>query len=323
MFRKGNFPLFKENKCPRIFTPGEGTMSEKLWKTHALAWKAAGIFFEWKRKKIFYRTGGTGENLLLLHGFPTSSWDWKDLWESLTSRYHVIALDYLGFGFSDKPKGGHYSVFQYADQAEDLLQDLKIDEVHLLAHDLGDTVAQELLARFREKLAGQRIGGPDLKSAFLLNGGIFPETHRPRTIQKLLNGPFGFFFSNLLNKSSFERNLSEIFGPETKPSKEELDGFWECVSNGGGRSVYHKLIRYIRERKLFRERWVGAILDFPVPFAFGDGLIDPVSGIQVVQRLKQFRPEAKIYEFPKIGHYPQTEAPEDVLKAYYNFRSQL
>lgn len=296
-------------------------MTENLWKTHALAWKAAGSFFEWKRRKIFYRTGGEGENLLLLHGFPTSSWDWKDLWTDLTSRYRVVALDYLGFGFSDKPKSGHYSVFQYADQAEDLLQELKIQKTHVLAHDLGDTVAQELLARFREKISGQRIGGPDLQSVFLLNGGIFPETHRPRAVQKLLNSPFGFFFSKLLNKTSFERNLSEVFGEGTKPSKEELEGFWECASNGGGKAIYHKLIRYIRERKLFRERWVGAILDCPVPFAFADGLADPVSGAHVVQRLRQFRPDATVYEFPHIGHYPQTESPKEVLSAYAKFRS--
>lgn len=201
------------------------------------------------KKKLFYRIGGEGEALLLLHGFPTSSWDWKDVWETLTRQYKVLTFDYLGFGFSEKPKDGHYSIFQYADQAEFFLQEQGIQKVHLLAHDLGDTVAQELVARFREKLSGQRIGGPDLESVFFLNGGIFPETHRPRAVQKLLNGPFGFLFSRLVNKTSFQKNFSEVFGPNTKPGKEELDGFWECVNNGGGKAIYHKLIRYMRERK--------------------------------------------------------------------------
>ncbi len=298
-------------------------MSQPLWKTHALAWKAAGSFFEWKKRKLFYRVGGEGEPILLLHGFPTSSWDWKDIWENLSHDYKLLSFDYLGFGFSDKPKGGHYSIFEYANQAEDFLQELGIDKVHILAHDLGDTVAQELIARYREKLSGQRIGGPEIASVFLLNGGIFPETHRPRTVQKLLNGPLGFLFSRLVNKSSFKKSFSDIFGPETKPSQEELDGFWECVSSGGGNYIYHKLIRYMRERKIFRERWVGSILDCPVPFAFADGLADPVSGKHVVDRLREFRPDATIYEFPGIGHYPQTEAPDQVLKAYAKFRTTV
>ncbi|PJZ69817.1 alpha/beta hydrolase [Leptospira perolatii] len=298
-------------------------MAHTSWKTHPLAWKASGSFFEWKHKKIFYREGGDGQALLLLHGFPTSSWDWKDVWEKLISKYHVIAPDYIGFGFSDKPKGGHYSIFEYADQVEALLDELNIKQVHILAHDLGDTVAQELLARFREKLAGQRIGGPEIKSAFFLNGGIFPETHRPRPVQKLLNSPLGFLFTKFINKRNFMVSFSAVFGPNSKPSHEELDGFWECINNGGGSAIYHKLIRYMRERKFFRERWVGAILDCPVPFAFADGLMDPVSGKHVVDRLKQFRPEALVYEIPGIGHYPQTEAPDEVIKAYFHFRKSV
>ncbi|EPG65631.1 alpha/beta fold hydrolase [Leptospira wolffii] len=296
---------------------------QSLWRTHALAWKAAGSFFEWKRKKLFYRTSGEGEALLLLHGFPTSSWDWKDIWEELSHSYKLFAFDYLGFGFSEKPKSGRYSIFEYADQAEDFLQEMGVEKVHILAHDLGDTVAQELIARYREKLSGQRIGGPELASVFLLNGGIFPETHKPRAVQKLLNGPFGFLFSRLINKASFRKSFTEIFGAATKPSQEELDGFWECVSNGGGNAIYHKLIRYMRERKSFRDRWVGSILDCPVPFAFADGLADPVSGKHVVDRLREFRPESKIYEFHGIGHYPQTEAPDSVLRAYKDFRTSV
>lgn len=301
----------------------EESMTEPLWRTHPLAWKASGAFFEWKKRKLFYRIGGEGEALLLLHGFPTSSWDWKDVWETLTHQYKVLTLDYLGFGFSEKPKDGHYSIFEYADQVEFFLQEQGIKKLHILAHDLGDTVAQELVARFREKLSGQRIGGPDLESVFFLNGGIFPETHRPRAVQKLLNGPLGFLFSRLVNKTSFQKSFSEVFGPNTKPVQEELDGFWECVNNGGGKLIYHKLIRYMRERKIFRDRWVGAILDSPIPYALADGLEDPVSGRHVVDRLREMRPDAKVYELPGIGHYPQTEAADQVLKAYSNFRSKL
>uniref|UniRef100_A0A2K5M5J7 AB hydrolase-1 domain-containing protein n=1 Tax=Cercocebus atys TaxID=9531 RepID=A0A2K5M5J7_CERAT len=71
------------------------------------SWKSSGKFFTYKGRPIFYRDSvdvvGSPEIVVLLHGFPTSSYDWYKIWEGLTLRFHrVIALDFLGFGFSDK-----------------------------------------------------------------------------------------------------------------------------------------------------------------------------------------------------------------------------
>ena len=271
------------------------------------AWRDKGQFLDWLGLRVFYRTQGSGEPLLLLHGFPTSSWDWKDLWDDLAARYQLIAFDYVGFGFSSKPRNGPYSIFSYADQAQLVLQTLGVDSFHILAHDLGDTVAQELLAR-----------KADIASVCLLNGGLFPELHRPRSIQKLLASPIGFLATRLINQKKFEQSFGEVFG--IKPSRAELDGFWECVKDGI--PIYHRLIGYMRERREHRGRWVPALLDESIPLAFIDGLVDPVSGAHMVGKLREQRPGAVITELPGIGHYPQTEAPDKVLAAYRAFRSQ-
>jgi len=283
------------------------------------AWRAAGQTFDWRGHRVFYREQGAGEPLLLLHGFPTSSWDWRHVWDELARSYRVIALDYLGFGFSDKPPEGPYSVFGYADQAEAVLARLGVAHVHVLAHDLGDTVAQELLARARERQGGA-IGCAALGSVCLLNGGLLPEIHRPRPVQKLLDSPIGFLVARLTNRRRFGRGLAGVFGPTTQPSEAELDGFWECASYGHGLRNYHHLIRYMRERKRHRDRWVTPILDGPVPRSFINGHLDPVSGKHVVDRLRALRPSLEIHDLPEIGHYPQTEAPADVLRAYAAFR---
>jgi pimeloyl-ACP methyl ester carboxylesterase len=283
-------------------------------------WRAAGQTFEWRGHRVYYREQGTGEPLLLLHGFPTSSWDWRHVWDELARHYRVIALDYVGFGFSDKPSQGPYSVFAYADQAEALLARLGVvTRVHVLAHDLGDSVAQELLARDRERRGG-RGGFAELASVCLLNGGIFPETHHPRTVQKLLNSPIGFLVARLSDRRRFGRGLSDVFGPNTKPSEAELDGFWECASSARGLRNFHRIIRYMRERRTNRERWVTPLVDGHVPLSFINGHLDPVSGKHVVDRLRELRPGAEIHELPEIGHYPQTEAPAEVLRAYAAFR---
>jgi len=286
-------------------------------------WRAAGGTFAWRGRRVFYREHGAGAPLLLLHGFPTSSWDWRHVWDDLARDHRVIAFDYLGFGFSDKPSGGPYSVFAYADQAEALLGRLRVGpRIHVLAHDLGDTVAQELLARDHERRGGHH-GLPELGSVCMLNGGIFPETHHPRTVQKLLDSPIGFVVSRLMNRARFGRGLAAVFGPDTQPSQAELDGFWECASFAHGERNYHLSIRYMRERRRHRARWVAPIVLGTVPMAFINGHLDPVSGRHVLVRLRELRPDAEIHDLPEIGHYPQTEAPAEVVRAYAAFRKRI
>src|SRR5262249_17754678 len=200
--------------------------------------------------------------------------------------YRVIALDYLGFGFSDKPSHGPYSVFAYADQAEAVLARLGVVRVHVLAHDLGDTVAQELLARDRERRGG-RGGFTELASVCLLNGGLFPETHRARPVQKLLASPIGFLVARFSGRERVGRGLSDVLGPDTKPTQAELDGFWECASASDGVHNFHRIIRYMTERRRYRDRWVAPIVDGHVPVSLINGHLDPVSGKHVVDRLRE------------------------------------
>ncbi|XP_010172988.1 mesoderm-specific transcript homolog protein, partial [Antrostomus carolinensis] len=117
-----------------------------------LSWRSSGGFFTYKDQNIFYRdsTGAVGSSdvVVLLHGFPTSSYDWYKIWEGLTQRFHrVIALDFVGFGFSDKPRPHRYSIFEQASIVEGLVRHLGLrhQRINLLSHDYGDTVAQELL----------------------------------------------------------------------------------------------------------------------------------------------------------------------------------
>uniref|UniRef100_A0A8K9URL0 Mesoderm specific transcript n=1 Tax=Oncorhynchus mykiss TaxID=8022 RepID=A0A8K9URL0_ONCMY len=154
-----------------------------------LTWRSAGAFFTFRSNNIFYRETygavGSSDVVILLHGFPTSSLDWYKIWEPLNRRFNrVIALDFLGFGFSDKPRPHRYSIFEQASVVEALVSHLGLTEqrVNLLSHDYGDTVALELLYRSDHN----RTGHLTINSLCLSNGGIFPETHHPRFLQKLL-----------------------------------------------------------------------------------------------------------------------------------------
>ncbi len=281
-------------------------------------WKNKGQYFDYKSHQIFNIDEGKGEVLLLIHGFPTASWDWWQMWDHLTTRFRVLTLDMIGFGFSAKPRKYPYSIFDQADLIEQLLHSKKINRVKMLSHDYGDTVAQELLARYHDRISNQQKG-LEITSLCLLNGGLFPETHHPLLIQKILMSPIGSIVGQLFNRKKLEKNFRKIFGPNTQPTEKELDDFWELISNNGGKKIFHLLIRYMQERKDNRERWVSAVQKATIPIRLINGVFDPISGQHMADRYRAIIPNPDVIELKNIGHFPLIESPGLVLKHYLEF----
>ena len=280
-------------------------------------WRSSGHFFEREGHRLFYVDSGGSDLpcLLLVHGFPTAGWDFAAVYPALAETHRVIVPDMLGFGFSDKPRGHDYSIVEQAGLIDALLGSLGIAEAAVLAHDYGDSVAQELMARQIDGDLGVHLTG-----VCLLNGGLFPETHRPRLVQRLLLSPAGPMIGRAMSQRAFDRSMRAIFGQATQPSRAELDGFWTLVNAGDGRQIVHRLIRYMPEREAMRERWLGGLRNSAMPLGLINGSADPVSGEHMVARFEQLveRPHF-IRRLPGIGHYPQVEAPVDVLDAYRAF----
>src|SRR5688572_4727863 len=149
-------------------------------------WRRAGRETTYNGHTVFYRDEGEGDAVLCIHGFPTASWDWERVWPGLTDRFRAIAPDMLGFGFSAKPPDYPYSILDQATLHERLLAELGVPRAHVLAHDYGDTVAQELLARAAEGRAAFEI-----RSICFLNGGLFPEQHSSATSTSASGGASG------------------------------------------------------------------------------------------------------------------------------------
>ncbi len=272
-------------------------------------WRRAGSVVCIHGHELFHRIDGQGTPLLLIHGFPTASWDWHALWPALCDRHRCFAPDLLGFGWSAKPRRHAYSVGDQATRIEALLAHHGVDRCAILAHDLGDTVAQELIART-----------PDRWTAVaLLNGGVFPECHRPLATQKLLAGPLGGLVARLGGRAALARGFRRIFGPDTQPDAPYLDACQSLIDAAGGRPVLARTIGYMRERVVHRERWVGALVRAPMPLRYIVGMADPISGAHVAARWRELIPHADVVELPGIGHYPQVEAPQAVLDAVLPF----
>ncbi|WP_319445264.1 MULTISPECIES: alpha/beta hydrolase [unclassified Mycobacterium] len=285
------------------------------------SWKAAGQYFDYLGFDIFYRVGGLplgeGPTLLLVHGYPFNSFDWELIWPTLVERFTVIAPDMIGMGFSAKPVAYQYSVHDHADMHEALLARLGVERCHLLAHDLGDSVGQELLARYH--FGEHAYGSVSYESITWLNGGMFNETYTPRAMQKLMSGtPLGDLMSPLqgspLSRRLLEPTINEMFGPNTKPSRPLMEKFHQILDYNDGKRVLHKVGRFLADRYAHRNRWVRAMRETQVPMRLIDGPIDPNSGAHMARRYAEVIPNADVVMLADdIGHWPQIEAPTDVL----------
>jgi len=253
--------------------------------------------------------------LLLIHGFPTASIDWQHIWSELSAHFRLITLDMIGFGLSDKPLDYAYSIANQADIFQCLLKKLNITQYHLLAHDYGDTVAQELLARQLDAI--DKPSDNKIVSCILLNGGLFPETHRPVLMQKLLISRLGPWLIKLYSFKKFKKVFATICAQPI--TDEELKVYWNLLELNNGLAVMPKLIRYMQERRVNRSRWVGALQQATIPLRIIDGIADPISGGHMLERYRQLVPNPDVVELIDVGHYPQVEAPQQVTAAALEF----
>lgn len=247
---------------------------------------------------------GEGPLLVLLHGFPTSSYDWRHLLELLPDR-KILAFDFLGFGLSDKPRDHTYTLSWQADLTEELT--LRYGDgrpVYVCAHDLGTSVATELLAR---DLAGELTF--DLSGVLLFNGSILIERSNPTLAQKLLRGPLGPLAARFANEAFFRRQFASVFSGSHPPTPEDMADNWALMTHNEGNRLGHKLVSYMDERVIYADRWHGAVTNWTGDLKLLWGLEDPVAVTEVLEGLIELRPDLPVVRFDDLGHYPQIEDP--------------
>lgn len=284
---------------------------------------------EWRKrgKTIALRDGGiftvdlpgSGVPVLVLHGYPTSSWDFS----AAASRLHeigrrVVLFDFLGFGFSDKPHDAAYSLFEQAEIAIGVARELGVKHAHLWAHDMGTSVATELLARRERDLLPFAV-----KSVTLMNGSVHIEMANPTLGQRLLKSPLGNAFARLSTKKVFESQMRSIFSKGHPPSTADLDGMWSLLTLADGQLRLPETIRYMEERVRFRRRWIGALERLDVPAFIAWGELDPVAKLAIGERLARETSGADLTTWPDLGHYPQVEEPVRVADAVAEFIARV
>lgn len=275
-------------------------------------WRDAGAIEEALGRRLFVRRRGGGDEtlLLFLHGFPSSSYDWRALFELRPPGEATLCFDFLGFGLSEKPRDHEYTLAWQADAAEELVRRAGARSVFVVGHDMGTSVATELMARDLRGELGFAMGG-----ALLFNGSMLLHLSQPTVGQRLLRSPLGPLFARLTNERGFRAQFARIFSPEHPLSDEEAADQWSLLAHDGGAGIAHKTINYMAERERFTERWHGALRDWPGPLTLAWGMHDPVARIEVLRGLRELRPGVETIELPDAGHYPQVEQPELISAA--------
>lgn len=259
--------------------------------------------------------GTTRPVLTMLHGFPTCSWDYARMMPLLEGHFWPLLFDFLGFGNSDKPRGYAYSIERQADITEAVWARHKVKRTWLLAHDYGASVALELLAR-KQRLALD----VEILGVTFLNAGLYPELHRPLPLQRALRSKvLGPVLARLASESTLRRAFSQIISPAHPISALELRQHWQAISmRGGGRNA-HELMHYIEDRERNVARWTQALESEVCSMQFVWGMLDPISGAPIIERLMTTKPAARLIRLEDVGHYPQIESPVAVADALIAF----
>ncbi|KUJ79240.1 hypothetical protein AVO44_08355 [Ruegeria profundi] len=277
--------------------------------TAAQEWEATGQYITVDGHRIFYHDVGEGPVILLLHGHPSSSYDWSEVVPNLTEKARVISFDHVGWGLSDKPVRFGYSLMELADVTEALVAELGVTEAHVASHDISTSVHTELMARHLEGSLGFTI-----LSSTVFNGSILQWVSSEPDEQNLAQH----------NETLFEAmRQMEAMGPELPGildeitlgnlSEDRISMMVELLLRDNGLQRLPAQAVYMRDRYVHSERWVGAMEQIsPLRIVWASD--DPVANVAIGRELAQRAKQAEYTEIKGIGHFPNAEAPEVIAE---------
>jgi pimeloyl-ACP methyl ester carboxylesterase len=286
-------------------------------------WVSEGKFMKFEGLDIFVHSSGRapveGHGVLIVHGYPGSSWDFANVVRPVAKKTKVVVPDMIGFGQSDTPLKGtfkdNFSLLRQADLYEAVAAAEGLETVILVAHDMGQTVGLELMARQEEGKLPFRI-----KHAILLNGSTIVDLIETTPGQKASLKLPDKALTKEPPREEWYKDLIPTYGAKMQSKKGEVKKALDCqiaqiYANDGAR-VMSNIVRYLLERKEFYDRWVGTFTGFhSAPMTVLWDLDDPVALESMADRVKAWRPETDLYKLEGIGHWPSIEAPDVIAEA--------
>ena len=289
-------------------------------------WRSRGSHFSWRPAEadassveIFHvELGDPGAPvLLLIHGWPTCSIDWFAVAESLSAEFRVCALDFPGYGFSDKREGWGYSLGRDAELIEFYLSKVVGAEAAVVVgHDRGDSVALIHAARCAEGRSSVR-----LEHLVLSNANIFlPLSNLTDAQRRILDKDSGPRIGTVLTAAQLAEGMgATTFTPPRKAGDPEVEALTATFAHNDGVKVLHETIQYLVERSQDEQKWLTALSGAPFPVTLIWGVYDTVSPPRVASYVwnhyLMLRPGGnRLYFIPDANHYLQLDRPDTFVK---------
>ena len=257
-----------------------------------------------------YRELGTGPVVLLLHGWPTSSYLWRDVMKSIARTNRVLAPDLPGFGGSSKPKDASYSFRFFEEAIDGLLAAVNAERVSLAVHDLGGPIGVHWAIRNRERVDRLALLNTLLYARPSLAVVGFVVAARLPGTRHLLTSPRGLDFTMRLGMHRKDRLTDEVREAVREPfATAEARRVLAKTGYGLSPKGFAEIQRALPE------------LTWPVRVVYGerDRILPDVA--RTMRKVKRDIPHAEVTALPDCGHFLQEDDPETVGRLLAEFFS--
>jgi pimeloyl-ACP methyl ester carboxylesterase len=281
-------------------------------------WIKDGKYMKFEGLNIFVHSSGAalvkGHGVLVVHGYPGSSWDFSKVVATVEKETKIVVPDMIGFGQSDKPLTGtfkeNFSLMRQADLYEAVAKAEGLEEVILIAHDMGQTVGLELMTRHDEGKLSFKI-----RHAILLDGSTLVDMVEldPLQVEGLKQGDKAL--TKHKDFDEYATGLLASFAPENR-EQETVEIMTHQIFAKDGDLIIDQILLYLNERKEFYDRWVGTFAHFrTAPLSIYWGVQDPIAMVAMAERIKTWNPTTDLYRMKHSGHWPSIENPDIIAEA--------
>jgi haloalkane dehalogenase len=256
--------------------------------------------------RVHYVDEGSGPAILMCHGNPTWSFLYRNVIAGLRDRFRCIAVDYPGFGLSDRPDGYTYTPAEHASVVGRLVDQLGLEGFIVMGQDWGGPIGSSVATDRAERLAG----------SVFMNTWYWPAD---RFAMKA--------FSRVMSSSPMQRRILEknFFverlipsGTSRKLSEEEMDHYRGVQPTPEARQGVAVFPRQI----LAASPWLGELAQ-RTPQTLGEkpmllfwGMRDRAFGAKkVIERWQSDFPDGELHKLRDANHFIQEDAPEEIASA--------
>jgi pimeloyl-ACP methyl ester carboxylesterase len=253
-------------------------------------------------RTLAFREAGEGPAVLLLHGWPTSSFLWRNVMPAIARERRVLALDLPGFGASDKPTDVTYGYDFFTGAVGGFVDALELDDVALGLHDLGGPIGM----RFA-------LDNPDrVRAVALTNTLLYPEDMTEMLTQFVEALQTPGLRERFTGAQGLEAALRLGTNAESSASDETIAGIVGPFASDEDRLALAKAGSDIEDAGTVALARDLPGLRVPIRMVYGDQdrILESIGA--TVERLQRDLPQAEVTALDGLGHFLQEDDPERV-----------